>query len=403
MIASAKAAFISNRDAQYGIENDSPYKVNMASVRKRKQNIVESFRESSLNGLKKTKGLDLLFGKGKFIDSHTIEIQEKTGKTSQCKADMIFINTGCRPMIPSFEGIERVPYLDSTSIMDLGELPKHLVIIGGGYISLEFGQMFRRFGSEITILARGDKLLKREDPDISEELKNILEDEGIKIRFQTSTRKVSLDGEKNILVNDEFTGTHLLVATGRTPNTEDLQLETAGIEPDKHGFIQVNEKLQTIVPHIYAIGDVKGGPAFTHVSYDDYRIIRDNLFKNGNRTTSDRYIPYTVFTDPQLARVGLSEEEARLSGIPYKVAKIPMSYVARAIETGEAKGFMKAVVHAQTGEILGCAILGAEGGELMSMLEIAMIGKITYQKLQDGIFAHPTLAEGINTLFASME
>ena len=401
MVASAKAIYEANRTHLFGVLGKD-HTVDMAAVRERKQKIVDSFRQSSLNVIKKTKGLDLIFGTARFVDQNHLEILDNSGKNHAISANLFFINTGCRPRIPPIDGINSVPYLNSTTIMELEDLPLHLVVIGGGYISLEFSQMFRRFGSKVTILEQSERLLKREDPDVSEKLKEILLEDGIDIQFNSNIKNVACDEQNNIIVNGEIKGSHLLVATGRIPNTEDLRFEAAGIDQDKKGFIRVNEKLQTSVSHIYAIGDVKGGPAFTHISYDDYLIIRDNLLFNGDRTIKDRLIPYTIYTDPQLGRVGLTEEEAKKAGIPHKVAKMPMSYVARAIEIDETRGFMKAIVHAETGQILGCTILGVEGGELMSMLEIAMMGKLPYQKLRDAIFAHPTFAEALNNLFGKI-
>lgn len=307
-------------------------------------------------------------------------------------------------MVPKIEGLDGIPYLDSTSIMELAELPEHLIVIGSSYIALEFGQMFRRFGSNVTVLARGDRLVTREDPDISEALRGVLEKEGIEFCFNADIKDVLKDAEKivvNLSSSKSLSGSHLLIATGRLPNTEDLHLEKASIVKDKRGFIQVDEKLQTSTPNIYALGDVKGGPAFTHISYDDYRILEANLLKGENRSTKGRAIPYTVYTDPQLGRIGLSEEEAKKANISYKLMKIPMSYVARAIELQEDSGIMKALIDEKTGRILGCTILGVEGGEIMSMIQIAMMGKLHYKELAQATFAHPSLAESLNTLFSS--
>jgi pyruvate/2-oxoglutarate dehydrogenase complex dihydrolipoamide dehydrogenase (E3) component len=300
--------------------------------------------------------------------------------------------------------------LDSTSIMELDGLPEHLIILGGGYIGLEFGQMFRRFGSEVTIVHRGARLLKNEDEDVSDEVAAILRDDGITVltssapvavqsadggRLQLSVR--AADGER------QLAGSHLLSAIGRIPNTEPLTPEAAGIRLNDRGFIDVDEYLETSVPGVYAMGDVTGGPAFTHSSYDDYRILHANLVAHENASTRDRIVPYAVFIDPQLGRAGMTEREARAQGREIRVAKLPMSAVVRALETGETRGFMKAVIDADSGQILGCAILGSEGGEVMSMIQVAMLGKLTYTAMADAIFAHPLLAEGLNTLFAMFD
>jgi pyruvate/2-oxoglutarate dehydrogenase complex dihydrolipoamide dehydrogenase (E3) component len=294
--------------------------------------------------------------------------------------------------------------------MELDVVPDHLLIIGGGYVGLEFGQMFRRFGSQVTVIQRGAYLLTREDPDVADEVAKVLREDGLEVLLETSPTLVEKAGDGKIHLTVKtptgertLTGSHLLVAAGRTPNTDLLNLAATGVQVDKKGFIQANEKLETNVPGIYALGDVKGGPAFTHISYDDFRIIRTNLLENGHATIHDRLVPYTVFIDPQLGRIGLSETEARAKGRNIKVARMPMNYVARALEVDESRGFMKAVVDANTQQILGAAVLGIEGGEIMAMLEIAMMGRLPYTVLRDGIFAHPTLAESMNNLFSSFD
>ena len=292
--------------------------------------------------------------------------------------------------------------------MELDTLPHHLLVMGGGYIGLEFGQMFRRFGSEVTIVHRGDRLLSREDADVADEVARILDEDGIRVLLNSEAiRAKAVDSSVNLIVRTkeretELSGSHLLVAVGRSPNTDRLNLKSAGVETDEHGFIKVNDRLETNVAGVYALGDVKGGPAFTHISYDDFRILRANLLEGGHTTTKGRLVPYTVFIDPQLGRIGLTETEARNQGLKTLVAKLPMSSVARAIEMSETRGFMKVVVEVETKQILGCAVLGIEGGELMAMFEIAMMGHLPYTTLKDAIFAHPTLAESLNNLFVSM-
>ncbi|MCZ6481302.1 MAG: mercuric reductase [candidate division NC10 bacterium] len=408
MVASGRVAYLARRAGDYGVR-PNPVQVEMAKVRQRKQAIVESFRNSGQRQLEKTEGVNLLFGEASFTGPKTVAVRMNNGGTRQLTADTIFINTGGRPSSPPVPGLDSVPTLDSTSIMELDVLPAHLLVLGGGYIGLEFGQMFRRFGSEVTVVQRGKQLLAREDTDVAEEVANILREDGVEILLETQTlRAEQADGAIRLTVRTQtgertLSGSHLLVAAGRVPNTDALNLSAAGVKTDKGGIVQVNERLETNVPGIYALGDVKGGPAFTHISYDDFRIIRTNLLEGGNTTTTGRLVPYTVYIDPQLGRVGLSETEARATGRPIRVAKMPMAYVARALEMDEPRGFMKAIVDADTNQILGYTALGIEGGELMSMVEIAMMGKVPYTTLRDGIFAHPTLAEALNNLFASVD
>jgi pyruvate/2-oxoglutarate dehydrogenase complex dihydrolipoamide dehydrogenase (E3) component len=382
----------------------------MTVVRKRKRDIVDSFRNGGQRRIESTQGVDLLMGEAAFIGPKTLEVHLNSGEVRQLTADTIFINTGERPAVPSLKGVESVPTLNSTSIMELDTLPEHLLVMGGGYVGLEFGQMFRRFGSQVTIIQRGGQLLAREDTDIAEAVADILREDGIEVLLQTAALQVAQDVSGNIQLTVRtpegertLSGSHLLLAAGRVPNTDKLNLDATGIQTDKRGYIPVNDKLETNVPGIYALGDVKGGPAFTHISYDDFRIIRTNLLEHGNASIKDRILPYTVFIDPQLGRVGMSEAEARKQGRNIKVAKMPMNYVARALEVDESRGIMKAVVDADTQQILGAAILGIEGGEIMAMLEIAMMGKLPYPVLREAVFAHPTLSESLNNLFSSFQ
>jgi len=420
MVASARVAYLARRAADYGVHT-GPVSVDMARVRQRKRDIVDSFRNGSQRRVENTEGLDLLMGEASFIGPKSVEVHVlsavegrlNSGEIHHLTADKIFINTGARPRKPSLPGLDSVPYLDSTSIMELDEVSEHLVVLGGGYVGLEFGQMFRRFGSQVTIVQRRGQLLTREDGDVAEEVANILREDGIEVLLGTHALRVrqvpdenggriqlavrTAEGERTL------TGSNLLVAVGRVPNTDRLNLAAAGVQTDERGFIQVNERLETNVPGTYALGDVKGGPAFTHISYDDFRIIRSNLLKGGNATTAGRLVPYTVFIDPQLGRVGLSEREAQAQGRNIRVAKMPMSYVSRALEIDEPRGFMKAVVDADTGQILGAAILGIEGGEIMAVLQMALMGRVPYTVLRDAVFAHPTLAESLNNLFMALD
>ena len=399
MVASARVAYLARRAADYGVKT-GPVEIEMIRVRQRKRDIVDSFRSSSERRITGTPGVDLLRGEARFVAPKTVRVDG-----DELTAGRIFINTGARPSRPLIAGLDSIPSLDSTSIMELDTVPEHLIVLGGGYVGLEFGQMFRRFGSQVTIVQRGPRLLSREDGDVADVVADILRQDGVSVCLETDVLRVepgirvlvrSTAGERSVV------GSHLLVAVGRTPNTDMLDLQATGLQPDKQGFLPANDRLETAVPGIYALGDVKGGPAFTHISYDDYRIIKTNLIDGGNATVDDRPVPYTVFIDPQLGRVGILEEQARASGRNIQVARMPMRRVARAEEVDETRGFMKAVVDGDNQQILGGAILGLEGGELMSMLEIAMYGKLPYTVLRDAIFAHPTLAESFNNLFATL-
>ena len=408
MFNSARVAYLARRSAEYGVHT-GPVTVSMSEVRARKQGVVDSFRDGGLRGIEKTAGLDLLRGEASFTGPNSIEVLMNDGSKQPLVAGKIFINTGGRPTTPAVEGLDSVPVLDSTSIMELDHLPEHLLVMGGGYIGLEFGQMFRRYGSHVTLVHRGDRLLAREDPDVADKIAEILREDGITLLLNSEVTHADRAGGFVRLTartpqgEQTLTGSHLLVAVGRTPNTERLNPQAAGAETDQRGFIKVNARLETNVPGVYALGDVNGGPQFTHISYDDFRIIRTNLIEGGNATTSDRLVPYTVFMDPQLGRVGLTETEARKRGLNIRVAKLPMANVARAIEMSETRGFIKAVVDADTNQILGCAVLGVEGGELMAMFQIAMMGRTPYTVLKEAIFAHPTLAESLNNLFMAMD
>jgi pyruvate/2-oxoglutarate dehydrogenase complex dihydrolipoamide dehydrogenase (E3) component len=408
MVASAEVAYLARRASDYGI-TVGQVSVDMLAVRERKRGIVKTWREGSEKRLKQAQLVDLIYGEGSFVGPKQLRVRLKDGGERMLTAPLIVIDTGLRASAPLIEGLESVPYLDNMSIMEISELPAHLLVIGGGYVGLEFAQMFQRFGSRVTVIQHGEQLLSMEDRDIADEIAAILREDGIEILLEAKIESsASLKQGVGLSVKVKgatrtLEGTHLLVATGRRPNTEKLNLEAAGIATDDHGYIRANEKLETTAPGVYAVGDVKGGPAFTHISYDDYRVLKTNLLEGGNRSVAGRPIPSCVFIDPQLGRIGLSEKEAREQGIKVRVAKLPMTSVARAMETGRSRGFMKAIVDPQTDEILGAAILGEDGGEVMSMIQLAMMGKLKYTVLHDAILAHPTLAESLNNLFNNFQ
>ena len=412
MVGSARVAYMSSRGEEFGIHTQLTG-VSMERIRQRKDEIVLQSRNGGEKALLNAKNVDLIYGNARFTGPKSIYVKKRDGDELNLTADKIFIDTGARTTLPSiagFDAIRSLPnILDNASIMELDQLPEHLLILGGGYIGVEFSQMFRRFGSRVTIVQAGDQLLAHEDSDMAGEVTKILREDGIDILFNAKT--LQLSGDKNKITmqvqldgrQQAVEGTHLLVAIGRTPNTEDLDLPAAGIATDDRGFLRVNSRLETNVPGVYGIGDVKGGPAFTHISYDDFRILRDNLIDGKNASTDGRMVPYTVFIDPQLGRIGVTEKEARQNGLKFRIAKMPMTYVARAKEFGESRGLMKVLVDAQSDQILGAAILGTEGGEIAAMLQLAMMGKIPYPVLLNGVFAHPTLSESLNVIFGHFE
>lgn len=408
MAASARVAYLARRAGDYGVRT-GPVAVDLASVLQRKNAIVRRFRDSVQQALEGADQVELIFGHAAFEGPHTLAVQLNGGGSRRLAADRIFINTGTRAAIPPIPGLDQVPFLDASSIQQLERLPGHLLVIGGSYIGLEFGQMFRRFGSRVSLIQRGPQLMEREDPDVAQAVHKILEEDGLEVYLDADVLHAGREQGEVVLDLQQpagplrLRGSHVLVATGRTPNSDDLGLAAAGVETDAAGHVRVNERLETNVPGVYAMGDVKGGPAFTHIAYDDYRVLRANLLEHGHATVSGRSVPYTVFIDPQLGRIGLTEGEAKESGRRVLLARLPMSHVARALEADEPRGFIKAIVDAETERILGCAALGLEGGELMAMLQLAMMGGIPYPRLRDAVFAHPTLAESLNSLFAAPE
>lgn len=403
MVASAQVAHYARHAARWGVRTGE-VSVDLPGIVARKDAIVQSFRSGQQRKVDQRPNLDLNRGHARFVGPHAIQVGAEV-----LEGERIFVNTGTRPDIPRIEGLDETAYLTNASIMELREVPEHLLVLGGGYIGLEFGQMFGRFGSRVTIVHRGDEILTREDPDVAAEMQKILEGEGISFVLRARTSRVQRANGRITLILDGdggsqvISGSHLLVAAGRRPNTDDLGLEQAGVQTDAKGYIAVNGRLETNVPGIWALGDVKSGPAFTHISYNDYQILYANLVEGQNLTIDHRIIPYSVFTDPQLGRVGMTEKEARAKGHSLKIGKIPMGWVARAIERDETSGFMKLVVDAPNDRILGAAILATEGGELIQMLGTLMLAGLPYTLLKGAVYIHPTLAEGFFTLMEEVK
>jgi pyruvate/2-oxoglutarate dehydrogenase complex dihydrolipoamide dehydrogenase (E3) component len=394
MVASAQVAHYTRNASRWGVRAKD-VSVDLAAIVARKDKVVQSFGAAHQRRVAERPNLTLFRGHGKFASPHEVQVGNDV-----LESERIFIDTGTRPVNPPIPGLESVPFLTNASLLQLQQLPKHLIVIGGGYIGLEFGQIFRRFGSRVTILHSHNMLLAREEPDIVAELQKALEAEGITFQLGARTTRVAGAGG-NISLTIEtkqgattITGSHLLVATGRRPNTDDLGLEKSGVQSDARGYIEVNGRLETNVPGIWALGDVKGGPAFTHISYNDYQIVYGNLIEGKNLTTENRYVPYAVFTDPQLGRVGMTETDARTTGRKLKIGTYPMANVARAIERDETAGLMKVVVDAGNDRILGASILGTEGGELVQVLGTVMLAGAPYTVLKGAVYIHPTLAEG---------
>src|SRR5437867_195641 len=405
-IWSAKVAHLARRAAQYGTVTGA-VSTDMATVRRRKRDMVDRQIAAHLQNYK-TSGAELIMGAGCFVAPKTLEVRLIDGGTRVLAGDQVFLNVGTHAAIPSIPGLEAARPLTNIEALELDYLPPHLIVLGGGYVGLEFAQAYRRFGSRVTVIQHGPQLMGREDPDVSDELQRILSDEGIHVLVAAETLHVhGRSGEEVSLVVRTTAGeqtiesSDILVAAGRIPNTAGIGLEEAGVALDSRGYIRVNERLETSASEVWAIGECAGSPQFTHVSEDDFRIIRDNL-AGGQRSTRDRLVPFCLFTDPPLARVGLSEEEARQRGIAARVATLPMSAVLRTRTTGENVGFMKVLVETPGDRILGFTMIGPDAGEVMAAVQTAMLGGLPYTVFRDAILTHPTMAEGLNALFTAV-
>ncbi len=403
MVASAQVAHYARQGARWGVRTGD-VSVDLPFVIGRKTKVVTNARQGLEKSVAGRKSLHLFRGQARFRGPHTIDVagQELT-------AGKIFINTGNRPSIPSIDGLASSGYLTNASLMELESIPEHLLILGGGYVGLEFAQMFARFGSRVTIVNRGKQVLAREDPEVVHALQMVLEDEGVHFVAEAATTHVERSGGVVAVTVttpqgiEKISGSHLLVATGRVPNTPDLDLPAAGIETDPKGFIRVNGRLETTAPGVWALGDVKGGPQFTHISYNDYQILWANLIEGKNESIENRYVPYAVFTDPQLGRTGLTERDARARGYRLKIGSLPMRLVSRAIERDETAGLMKLVVDASNDHILGATTLCSEGGEIVQILGVAMMAGAPYTLLKGAVYIHPTLAEGLWSLMETVK
>jgi pyruvate/2-oxoglutarate dehydrogenase complex dihydrolipoamide dehydrogenase (E3) component len=406
-IWSAKVADLLHHAAQFGIVTGS-VAVDMARVRRRKREMVEGLVALHLDLYQKS-GTELIMGDGRFVAPKTLEVRLRDGGTRVLKGERVFLNLGTRATIPSTAGLADARPLTNIELLELDRLPAHLIVLGGGYVGLEFAQAYRRFGSRVTVVQHGPQLASGEDPDVADALGRLLGDEGIEVLLSAEALRVEGRSGESVRLRVRtpqgdrlLEGSDILVATGRTPNTAGIGLDVAGVRLDARGYVQVNDRLETSAPDVWAIGECAGSPQFTHVSEDDFRVIRDNL-AGGSRTTRDRLIPFCLFTDPPLARVGLSEAEARRRGVAVRVAKLPMGAVLRTRTTGEMRGFMKALVDARTDRILGFTMFGPEAGEVMAVVQTAMLAGLPYTGLRDAILAHPTMAEGLTALFSEVQ
>ena len=406
IIHSAKVASYFFRSAEFGITKDN-CQINFSVVRDRKRKMVAGLVDVHLANFKAS-GAELLMGSGRFTGPKTIELTRPDGTKRLLQGAKVVINTGTHAAIEHLPGLPEANPLTHIEALELDRIPEHLLVLGGGYIGLEFAQAMRRFGSRVTVIERNDRLVHREDPDISEGIHSFLQDEGIEIVTNSSITKVEGKSGESVKVHvhqagsdKTLVGTHLLVATGRTPNTQGIGLELAGVETTDRGYIKVNERLETTAPDVWAVGECAGSPQFTHIAFDDFRIVRDNL-AGGQRVTTGRQVPFCLFTDPEFARIGLSETEAKARGIAYRLAKIPMAANLRTRTLSETRGFLKALVDTESDRILGFTALGVNAGEIMGTVQVAMIGGLPYTVLRDAIFTHPTLLEGLVSLFSAV-
>ena len=403
MVHRAQVAHYARNAARWGVDT-SGVKVDLAKIVAQKDEVVLSFRGGQQRRVDERKNLRLYRNRARFVAPHRIQIGGEV-----IEGEKIFINTGGRANIPAIPGLRDVAFLTNETIMQLTTIPEHLLVLGGGYIGLEFGQMFRRFGSRVTIVHQGPQIVPREDSEIAAELQTALEAEGVEFALNARTEAVHQKGGDIALSckiaegTKEVSGSHLLVATGRLPNTDDLGLDKAGVARNKDGSLKVNGRLETSVPGIWALGDCKGGPAFTHISYNDFQIVYANVVEGKNLSTENRLVPYCVFTDPQLGGVGTTEKEARAKGLKLKIGRCPMTRVARAIERGETAGLMKIVVDSANDRILGASILASEGGELVQILGTMMLANQPYTLLKGAVYIHPTLAEGFFSLMEDVK
>jgi pyruvate/2-oxoglutarate dehydrogenase complex dihydrolipoamide dehydrogenase (E3) component len=399
LVASARAAWLARNAAAYGVTVGGPVTVDMKRVKARKDEVVEHSRRSLAEWLGATKNLELVDGHARFEGPRTLRVGDRV-----LEADRVFLNVGARALVPDLPGLADGPFLTNASIMDVDTLPEHLVVLGGSYVALEFAQMYRRFGAKVTVVERSPRLLPRDDEDVSAAIRELLELEGITIHCGAAATAVERSGDRVTLVAGELraSGSHLLVAVGRVPNTHDLGVEAAGLACDPRGFLVVDDQLRTNVPGVFAIGDCNGRGAFTHTSYNDYEIVAGNLLDGEDRRVTDRLPIYGLFTDPPLGRVGMNEAEARASKRRVLVGKRPMTRVARARERGEMHGFIKVMVDADTKELLGAAILGIEGDEVIHSLADVMYAKAPYTVISRAVHAHPTVSELVPTTLQSL-
>lgn len=400
MVASARAAHIVRRAAEYGIMTDGGLRTDMKRVKARKDAIVEQKRQGLRSSLEATENCVLLRGHARFMSAHEIDVGGALLRAERC-----FVDVGARGVVPELPGLDQVPHLDNASLMQLDTLPGHLVVMGGSYIAIEFAQMFRRFGSEITVVERGPRLVSREDEDVSSAIQAILEAEGIAIHLGAKVTSVTQRGNGIALAIEgapDIAGSHLLLAVGRRPNTDDLGLDAAGVRRDKHGYIEVDDELRTNVSNIWALGDCNGRGAFTHTAYNDFEIVAANLLDGDSRRVSDRIPAYAIYIDPPLGRVGMTEAQARQSGRRVLVGQRPMTQVARAIEKGETQGFMKLLVDADTKQFLGASILGPGGDEVVHSVLDLMAAKAPYTIMQRAVHIHPTVSELLPTVLGAL-